>query len=186
MNDKTNISTDKDPPDLSEADIEHLRDENALLQDRFLRALADIENTRRRGERAAEDARQFAISGFALDLLEVNDSLQRAIDAVEPHLPDTGTAALVEGIKATQRMLVAVLERHGIRGIDAIGKPFDPNMHEAVMEVDDSAREPGIVVEVLEDGYTIHGRLLRPARVVTTKHTYQREARADAKEQKAG
>jgi molecular chaperone GrpE len=83
-------------------------------------------------------------------------------------------------------MLVTVLERHGIRGIDAVGKPFDPNMHEAVMEVDDSAREPGIVVEVLEDGYTIHGRLLRPARVVTTKHTYQREARADAKEQKAG
>lgn len=184
MSDK--MTDDKKPSVSGETEIQQLRAENASLQDRLLRALADIENTRRRGERATADARQFAISDFARDLLRVTDNLQRALDAVEPHPPDTASAGLVEGIRTTQRMLMAVLEQHGIRRIDAIGKPFDPNMHEAVMEVDDAAHEPGTVVQVLEDGYTIHGRLLRPARVVAVKSARPSEAGTHAQERKVG
>jgi molecular chaperone GrpE len=149
--------------------------ENASLRDRLLRALADAENTRRRAERAAEEARQYAISDFARELLAVADNLQRTIAAAELHTPETvEDAALIEGVRATERALMHTLERFGIRKIEALGAPFDPNLHEAVMEVDDPEHEPGTVVRVVEDGYTIHDRLLRPARVFVAKR------RADA------
>jgi len=144
--------------------------ENASLRDRLLRALADAENTRRRAERAAEEARQYAISDFARELLAVADNLQRTSAAAERHTPETvEDAALIEGVRATERVLMHTLERFGIRKIEALGAPFDPNLHEAVMEVDDPEHEPGTVVRVVEDGYTIHDRLLRPARVFVAK-----------------
>jgi len=144
--------------------------ENRSLRDRLLRALADAENTRRRAERTAEEARQYAISDFARELLVVADNLQRTIDAAERRTPETvEDAALIEGVRATERLLMQTLERFGVRKIEAVGQPFDPNLHEAVMEVDEPENLPNTVVRVVEDGYTIHDRLLRPARVFVAK-----------------
>jgi molecular chaperone GrpE len=144
--------------------------ENASLRDRLLRALADAENTRRRAERTAEEARQYAISDFARELLAVADNLQRTIAAADRHAPETvEDAALVEGVRATERILEHTLGRFGVRKIDALGQPFDPTLHEAVLEVDEPSQPPGTVVRVAEDGYTIHGRLLRPARVMVVR-----------------
>jgi molecular chaperone GrpE len=144
--------------------------ENQSLRDRLLRALAEAENTRRRAERTAEEARQYAISDLARELLVVADNLQRTIAAAERHAPESvEDAALIEGVRATERILTQTLERFGIRKIEALGRPFDPNLHEAVMEVDDPEQPPGTVVRIVEDGYTIHDRLLRPARVFVAK-----------------
>jgi molecular chaperone GrpE len=147
-----------------------LLEEKASLQDRLLRALAEAENTRRQASRTAEEARRFAIADFARELLIVIDNLQRTIDAADSQGPSTReNATLIEGVQATLRVLLQTLERFGVRGIQALGQRFDPNLHEAVMEVDDPAQAPGTVTQVVEDGYTIHGRLLRPARVVVSK-----------------
>jgi molecular chaperone GrpE len=155
-------------------DVATLVAENASLRDRLLRALADADNTRRRAERTAEEARQYAISDFARDLLTVADNLQRTIAAAERHNPETvEDAALIEGVRATDRILQHTLERFGIRKIDALGRRFDPTLHEAVMEVDDHSQSPGTVVRVVEDGYTIHDRLLRPARVFVARRRAQ-------------
>ena len=152
------------------ADVASLVAENASLRDRHLRALAEVENTWRRSERIADEARDYAITDFARELLQVLDNLHRAIDAAEVALdPPTGHASLVDEIRATEKMLGLTVERFGIRKIQALGARFDPALHEAVMEVDDAQREPGTIAEVLEEGYTIKDRLLRPARVVVVK-----------------
>ena len=144
--------------------------ENASLRDRLLRSLADAENTRRRVERAAADARRFAISDFAAELLAVVDNLQRAIASAEDRPEQTpGEAALLDGVRATQRLLLATLDRFGVRKINALGAPFDPALHEAMIEVEDESRPPRSVASVLEDGYTIHDRLLRAARVAVAR-----------------
>jgi molecular chaperone GrpE len=166
--------TDQEAPSIDQStDVEALQAENSELRDRLLRALADAENTRRRGERMAQDARQYAISDFARELLAVADNLRRAISAAEQ---EGGESSLLDGIKATERILMATLERFGIRRIEALGARFDPALHEAVMEVDDRGHEPGTVVQVLEDGYTIHDRLLRPARVAVARRRPQPSA----------
>lgn len=147
-----------------------LEEEIASLRDRLLRALADAENTRRLAERQVEDARKFAISSFARELLGVIDNLQRTIAAV-----DLGTSEasqdgpLVQGVHATQRQLQQVLEHFGIRRVASLGERFDPNLQEAVMAVDDPSHPPGTVVHVAEEGYLIHDRLLRPAKVFVVK-----------------
>jgi molecular chaperone GrpE len=149
-------------------DVGTLLKENASLRDRLLRALADAENTRRQASRTAGDARRFAIADFARELLVVVDNLQRTIDAADGQAPlRRKNATLIEGVRSTLRFLLGTLERFGVRPIAALGERFDPNLHEAVMEVDDPA--PGTVAQVVEQGYTIHGRLLRPARVVVSK-----------------
>jgi molecular chaperone GrpE len=151
-------------------DMGTLLAENASLRDRLLRALAEAENTRRRADRATEDARRFAIADFARELLIVVDNLQRTIEAAEGRAPPTEeNAALLEGVRATLRVFMQTLQRFGVRRIEARGQRFDPNLHEAVMEVDDPSQPPGTVTQVLEEGYMIHDRLLRPARVVVSK-----------------
>lgn len=142
--------------------------ENASLRDRLLRALADAENVRRRAELTAAEARRYAIAEFARELLVVVDNLQRTIDAVE-HQPSSDNPALLEGILATHRILLQTLQRFGVHQIEAIGQRFDPNLHNAIMEVDDPTHPPGTVVRVGEQGYMIHDRLLRPAGVVVVK-----------------
>lgn len=151
-------------------DVAALQAENASLQDRLLRALADAENVRRRADRAAQDARNFAVADLSRELLTVVDNLRRALKAAEDQSGDsTATASLVAGISAIERSLMAMLERVGVRRIEARDTPFDPSRHEAMMEVDDQGRAPGSVVDVMEEGYTIHDRLLRPARVSVTR-----------------
>ncbi len=161
-------------------DVGTLLRENASVKDRLLRALAEAENTRRQASRAADDARKFAIADLAREQLIVVDNLQRTIDAADAQGPSTTeNAALIEGVQATLRVLLQVLERFGVRRIQALGRRFDPNLDEAVMEVDDLTRPPGTVTQVVEPGYTIHDRLLRPARVVVSKRRVDAEPEID-------
>lgn len=147
-----------------------LKEEIASLRDRLLRALADAENTRRLAERQTEDARKFAISSFARELLRVVDNLQRTLAAVGlDRLEVNQEGPLIGGILATQRQLEQVLERFGIHRFASLGKRFDPNLHEAMMAVEDHSHPAGTVVHVAEEGYLIHGRLLRPAKVSVAK-----------------
>src|SRR5262245_28234931 len=150
-------------------DIGTLLAENASLRDRLLRALAEAENTLQRADRASRDARKFAIADFSRELLVVADNLQRTIEAAEGQGPAAAEdTPLVEGVRATLRVFMQTLERFGVRRIDALGRRFDPSQHEAVMLAEDPSRPPGTVTRVVQDGYTIHDRLLRPARVVVS------------------
>ena len=140
--------------------------EIAALKDRLLRAVAETENLRKRAAREREEAARYAISGFARDVLGVADDMARALDALPESVRGAPDAkALVEGLELTRRNLDAALERHGIARIDPAGESFDPNLHEAMFEVDAPGAAPGSVVQVVEAGYRIHDRLLRPARV---------------------
>lgn len=141
------------------------RDEEiAALKDQYLRALAEMDNTRKRAEKSVSDARSFAISGFARDLLEVADNLRRAHDAIPEGDKD---GALAQGVLATERALLATFERNGLKQIDPMGEKFDANMHEVMFE--GPGEEPGTIIAVLEVGYTLNDRLLRPARVGVAK-----------------
>lgn len=164
-------TTDAAFPDGKVADLAALQVENASLRDRLMRALAETENVRRRGERSVEDARKFAVQGLAGALLPVADNLGRAVAAAMSGqgVGPAAHASLLEGVGATERMLTATLERFGIRRIPALGTPFDPKAHEAMREIEDATHPPGTVIDVMEDGFTLHDRLLRPARVSVAK-----------------
>ena len=139
-------------------------DHSAARIDSLMRALADADNARKRAERHAAEVRQYAIGDFARDLLLVADNLRRALAAAET---DTGDSpALLEGVRATAKVLDSVLERHGVTRLEARGVPFDPRRHEAVAVIDDATREAGEIIDVAEEGYMIGDRLLRPARVL--------------------
>jgi molecular chaperone GrpE len=155
-----------------------LQAENAALQDRVLRALAEADNTRRRAARDLADERRFAVTGLALALLPVLDNLRRAIVASEQ--PASQGASLVDGVRATERLLIGALEGVGVQRVEARGAPFDPSRHEAMMEVDDPATAPGTVRDVMEEGYLLHDRLLRPARVAVTRRGLSRDAHDEA------
>lgn len=140
------------------------------LKDKLLRTLAENENVRRRAARDVEEARRFAVSRFATDLCEVADNLYRAIDsASEDMANDDAVKSLLDGVKMTANNLLSVFERHGIRPIDPKGERFDPNLHEAMTEIEFADAEPGTVIEVFQTGYLINDRLLRPARVVVAR-----------------
>jgi molecular chaperone GrpE len=153
-----------DPVAQLEADL-------AEFRDKHLRALAEIENVRRRGEKEKADALKYASTEFAKDILAVADNLRRAIDAVPEEAVEDGGAikTLIEGIQLTERELLAIFERHGIKPIAAVGAKFDHNLHQAMFEVPDTGKPAGTVVQVLQTGYTIHDRLLRPAMVGIAK-----------------
>jgi molecular chaperone GrpE len=160
------VGTDaRDAPRVTE-----LEAEVADLKDRLLRALAEQENTRRRAQREREEAIRFAASPLARDLLATADNLRRAIESVPAErAADDAVAQLLAGVAATERALLEALEKHGIRRIDALGAPFDPNRHEAVFQAGDSEHPPGTVAEVVQEGYLHHDRLLRPAIVGVAK-----------------
>jgi molecular chaperone GrpE len=141
--------------------------EAARLKDDYLRALAETENVRRRAARDKQDAGQYAITAFARDLLSVADNLQRALAAVEPGARDAdpALAALTDGVAMTEKELLTILDRHGVKPIAAEGQPFDPHVHEALYELPNSDVPHGTVIQVAQTGYTLHGRTLRPARV---------------------
>jgi molecular chaperone GrpE len=143
----------------------------AETRDKLLRALAETENQRRRAQRDSEDARKYAATNFAKDMLDVADNLRRAIGSLDPAaLQDDRAKALVEGVAATERALLAALERHGIKRIEPeIGERFDPNFHEAMFEVPNTGKPGGSVVQVVQPGYRMHDRLLRPAMVGVAK-----------------
>ena len=162
--------TEEEPIATGPDDVEMLVAENASLRDRLLRALADAENTRRQAEMRVEDTRKFAVADFAREVLIVLDNLERTIAAARSETKNSlEHASLIEGVEATLRILVRTMERFGIRRIDALGQRFDPNLHEAAMAVEDPSKPPSTVIQVLDQGYTIQNRLLRPARVVVTR-----------------
>jgi len=148
-----------------------LEKEVSELKDKLLRALAEAENIRRRGEREREDTAKYAMSAFARDILPVADNLGRALAALGPEVrgKDPSLDSLVAGIELTDRELTAVLERHGIRRVNPVGEKFDHNFHQAMMEVDDPTKPSGTVVQVLQTGYVLRDRLLRPAMVAVSK-----------------
>lgn len=153
-------------PEVNYAEELLARDQEiADLKDRLLRQAAETENTRRRLERDKADTAAYAMTGFARDLLAVADNLRRAVAA----LPAEGFDGVRAGIEATERELIAIFGRHGISKVETVGQKLDPNRHQAMLEVEHDAHEPGAIVEELQAGYVIKDRLLRPALVSVAK-----------------
>jgi len=139
-------------------------------QDKLLRALAETENVRRRAQRERADAEKYGFAKFASDLLSVADNLRRALDSLpEAEVKDDRTRSLLAGVEATERELLAAFERHGLKRIDPNGEKFDHNFHQAVFEMENADQPAGTVVQVLQPGYVVHDRLLRPAMVAVAK-----------------
>ena len=151
-------------------EIARLRDELAAAKQDVLYAKAETQNVRRRAEKDAQDARAYAATGFARDVLSVADNLARAIEVIPEDLrEDSKFKGLVAGIEATQRELDKVFTQHGISRIAAVGLPLDPNQHQAMLEVPTAEAEPGTVVQEMQSGWMIRDRLLRPAMVGVAK-----------------
>jgi molecular chaperone GrpE len=157
-------------PDLA-AELEKARAEAAALKDQLLRALAEAENTRRRSQRDREESARYAAAPLARDILPVADNLARALAAVpaEALAKDEALKNLVEGIAATERQLQSALERHDIKTVEALGEKFDSHRHQAMYEMPGEGKPAGTIVQVLQKGYTLHDRLLRPALVGVAK-----------------
>ncbi len=149
-----------------------LKAEAADLKDKLLRAMAEMDNVRKRAVKDREDAQKYGVSNLAKELLAVADNLARAVEAVPTELlqESDAIANLVTGVQATQNQLLAAMQKSGIEKIIAEpGTPFDPNIHEVMFEVDSPDQTPGAIVQVMEAGYMIYDRLLRPARVGVAK-----------------
>jgi molecular chaperone GrpE len=153
------------------ADVQALAKETADLKDKLLRALADMENLRRRTEREIGEARAYAISSFAGDLVGVVDNMRRALEAASDSKEGiNGPAkALIEGVELTERELLKALEKHGVKKFEPQGAKFDPNLHQALFEVPDPNVPAGMVAQVVQAGFMIGDRVLRPARVGVSK-----------------
>jgi molecular chaperone GrpE len=151
--------------------VTELETKLAEATDKTLRAMAEAENTRKRAEKERQDVSKFAVSSFARDILGISDNLRRALQAMTPDAVAASPALknLLVGVEATERELQRVLESHGIRRVDPLGQKFDANLHEVMFEADSADKPPGTVIQVIDCGYTIHERLLRPARVGIAK-----------------
>jgi molecular chaperone GrpE len=152
--------------------MEKLIAENAELKDRSLRLAAEMENLRMRTARDVRDAKAYSVSGFARDTLAVADNLRRALESLPPESRqshDKGLLNLIEGVELTERSLIASLERHGVRKLEPEGQKFDPNFHQAMFEVPNPDVPNNIVVQVVQAGYVIGDRVLRPAMVGVAK-----------------
>jgi molecular chaperone GrpE len=146
--------------------------ELADTKDRLLRTLADMENLRKRTEREVADARTYGISAFARDVLTVADSMHLALEALDEELrekSDSSVKALLDGVELTERALLNALEKHGVKRIEPIGEKFDPNRHQAMYEADNPSVPAGHIAQVIQAGYLIGERVLRPALVAVSK-----------------
>ena len=161
----TEAETSQEDGDL----IEALRAETAALKEQMLRYAAEAENTRRRAEREANDARAYAIQKFARDLLGVADNLARAMSAQPKDVADQAVKSFLLGVEMTEKELQGAFEKNGLKKIEpARGEKFDPHKHQAMMEQPGSDVAPGSVIQVLQPGYELLGRLVRPAMVVVS------------------
>ncbi|MGC4024715.1 MAG: nucleotide exchange factor GrpE [Mesorhizobium sp.] len=148
--------------------LERLMKENEELKDRALRIAAEMENLRRRTARDVQDARSYAIANFARDMLTVSDNLRRGLDAIPAEARESGDAAfkaLFEGVDLTERAMLSALERHGVKKLEPEGEKFDPNFHQAMFEVPNPDVPASTVLQVVQPGYSIGDRVLRPAMV---------------------
>jgi molecular chaperone GrpE len=149
-----------------------LEREHAEMRDRLLRTLAEMENLRKRTEREVADSRLYGVTSFARDMLGVADNMRRALDALPPDArvsAEAGIKALVEGVELTERELLKALEKNGVRQFTPLGEKFDPNVHQAMFEVPDASVPAGSIVQVVQPGYMIGERVLRPALVGISK-----------------
>lgn len=175
MPDPGNPANDSGPTPESgapaDARVAELEAEITRLKDQALRAMAEAENTRRRAQREIEDNNKYAVANLARDILPLADNLRRALDTLsaEERAGDEKLEKFAQGIELVEREFLATLERQHVKRVDPLGQPFDHNLHQAVMQVESADKAPGTVVQVLQPGYTIHGRLLRPAMVVVSK-----------------
>jgi molecular chaperone GrpE len=159
-----------------------LQAEAADLKDRLLRALAETENLRRRTEREKQDASQYAVTRFARDMLSIADNFARALAACPAdklEAADPAIKAVIEGVEATERQLLATLERHGVKKIETEGAKFDPHLHQAIAEVPGHGKPQGTIINVVQTGYVIGDRLLRPAMVTVAAAQPAGEAGVD-------
>jgi len=160
-----------------------LAKEAAELKDRLLRTLAEMENLRRRTEREVADARTYGVTNFARDILAVADNMERALKALDDEIrekADAGVKALLDGVELTERELIKAMEKHGVRKLEPQGGKFDPNLHQAMFEIPDESVPAGTVVQVMQPGYTIGERVLRPALVGVSKGGPKAPAPAEA------
>lgn len=149
------------------ADVERLEAELQQAKDTALRAAAEAQNIRRRAEQDIEKAHKFGQEKLVADMLVVADNLERALTSVDAE--NESLKSVVEGLELTLKSLIDGLKRHNVEQIDPVGEPFDPNLHEAMTQVPNPDLEPNTVMDVFQKGYTLHGRLVRPARVVVSK-----------------
>lgn len=160
------------PDDPEPGSVEALAKEAADWRDKMLRTLAEMENLRKRTAKEVSDARSYGITGFARDVLDIADNLQRALDAVPAEtreLADPMLKTLIEGVELTERSLLNALEKNGVKKFDPTGEKFNPNFQQAMYEVPDPSVPAGTVVQVVQAGYTIGERVLRPALVGVSK-----------------
>jgi molecular chaperone GrpE len=160
------------PDDPEEGSAEALARELVEARDRTLRTLAEMENLRKRTAKEVSDARAYGITGFARDVLDIADNMQRALDAVPAEtreLADPLLKTLIEGVELTERSLLNALEKNGVKKFDPTGEKFNPNFQQAMYEVPDPSVPAGTVVQVVQAGYTIGERVLRPALVGVSK-----------------
>ena len=149
---------------------ENLRDEIEQLRDEKLRLLADMENLRKRSDRDRMDSIRYGNINFARDILSLGDNLSRALDAIPKDAEKTETITnLINGLRMVQREFTSILEKHGIKKIEALNQRFDHNFHQAMMEIESEEVEEGIVIQEIQSGYNMHDRLLRPSMVGVAK-----------------
>ncbi|MDZ7668960.1 MAG: nucleotide exchange factor GrpE [Gammaproteobacteria bacterium] len=156
----------EDTPDVLRSRLEELEQKVESYRDQALRAQAEAENTRRRASRDVEHAHKFALEKFTAELLPVIDSLEKAVEAASD---SESAGAIAEGVELSLKLFLSVLEKHGIEQIDPAGEPFDPQVHEAMTMVPSHHAEPNSVVEVMQRGYLLNGRLVRAAKVVVAR-----------------
>jgi len=188
MTDTSANGTEAAAPETPQAEaapdpVAALTKEAADLKDRLLRTLAEMENLRRRTEREVSDARTYGISNFARDILAVADNMERALKALDDEIRDkaeAGVKALLDGVELTERELVKAMEKHGVKKLEPQGQKFDPNLHQAMFEIPDEGVPAGTVVQVMQPGYTIGERVLRPALVGVSKGGPKAQPSTDA------
>jgi len=182
MSDDNNTAgaADAEVADAGSGELEALRAENAALKDQALRYAAEAENTRRRAERDANDARAYAIQKFAHDLLGVADNLARALQHAPKDAVDTAVKNLAVGLEMTEKELMAAFERNGLKQLDPPrGAKFDPHVHQAMMEQPSDELAAGQVIQTLQPGYELYGRIVRPAMVVVAARGSKGETPAE-------
>jgi molecular chaperone GrpE len=167
-----NTDGQQQPQQPEAGEVAALKAEVADLKDRLLRALAETENTRRRADREKTEASQYAVTKFARDMVTIADNFSRALAACPPakrEAADPQVKAVIEGVEATERQLLATLETYGVKAIDTADGKFDPNLHQAIAEVPGNGKPPGTIVDIVQTGYRIGDRLLRPAMVTVAR-----------------
>ena len=171
---------DQEEAGISEDLIEKLNEEITSLKDQRLRAIAELENFRKRAEKDQSDALKYGISNFAKEIIDIRDNIERAQSSISDEAKNNeAIKSVIEGIDLIAQSVVSTFEKIGIKKIESLNEKFDHNLHQAMMEIENEELEPGTIVQELIPGYTLHDRLLRPAMVGVSKKSNKNEDNAD-------